>query len=53
MIVKVKIIKLAGETGLLKPGSFHPMEKTKAKRFEKLGYVSIIEKPKKVKQTKK
>ena len=45
--VKVKIIKLAGETGLRLPGTFMQMDLKIAQKFEARGLVKLPEKRKK------
>ena len=48
MRVKVKIKKLAGETGLLLPDTLTDMDEKKAMKLEKMKIVSI-DRPKKLK----
>ena len=50
MKVKIKIEKLAGETGLRMPGSILLMDKQKAKELEIRGIVSMITRKRKVKK---
>ena len=52
--IKVKVIKLAGETGLLKPGRILLVDKKKAERWIKSGWVEEVKpaaKPKKHKNS--
>lgn len=50
--IKVKIIELRGETGLLTPGTLHSLPKKQAEKWIKLGWVKAIPKPRKNKEHK-
>ena len=50
--VKVKVLKIAGETGLRMPGSFLQMDNDKANALIHKGVVELVVKPKKVKKSK-